>query len=63
MDDDVRAALQRHWLASDRGDFATEHDIYAEEAVLEYPQSGERIRGRGGKLRESSPSAGQRTVP
>ena len=45
-DDDVRAALQRHWDASDANDFATEHQIYRDDAVLEYPQSGERIRGR-----------------
>ena len=44
-DDDVRAALQRHWAASDGSDFVAEHAIYAEHAVLEYPQSGERIRG------------------
>ena len=47
MDDgDVRAALQRHWAASDADDFAAEHEIYGDHAVLEYPQSGERIRGR-----------------
>ena len=45
-DDDVRAALQRHWYASDANDFATEHQIYRADAVLEYPQSGERIRSR-----------------
>lgn len=46
MDDEaVRAALERHWAASDRDDFAAEHAIYADDAVLEYPQSGERIRG------------------
>ena len=39
-------ALDRHWAASDADDFDTEHDIYLEDAVLEYPQSGERIRGR-----------------
>jgi hypothetical protein len=43
---EVRAALERHWAASDANDFETEHQIYQEEAVLEYPQSGERIRGR-----------------
>src|ERR1700733_919364 len=42
----IRAALDRHWAASDASDFETEHDIYLEDAVLEYPQSGERIRGR-----------------
>jgi hypothetical protein len=43
---EIRAALDRHWAASDANDFETEHDIYLEDAVLEYPQSGERIRGR-----------------
>ena len=53
MDDRAkRAALQRHWDASDAGDFEAEHDIYREDAVLEYPQSGERIRGRG-NIRQS----------
>ncbi len=48
MDDmTVRAALKRHWDASDANDFDAEHDIYREDAVLDYPQSGERIRGRG----------------
>ena len=47
MDDRVvRAALDRHWAASDANEFEAEHDIYREDAVLEYPQSGERIRGR-----------------
>ncbi|WP_216899449.1 nuclear transport factor 2 family protein [Nocardia alni] len=45
-DDDVRDALRRHWAASDANDFETEHRIYRDDAVLEYPQSGERIRGR-----------------
>jgi hypothetical protein len=42
----VRAALERHWKASDASDFAVEHEIYRDDAVLDYPQSGERIRGR-----------------
>jgi ketosteroid isomerase-like protein len=47
MDDrTVRAALERHWEASDANDFTVEHEIYREDAVLDYPQSGERIRGR-----------------
>jgi ketosteroid isomerase-like protein len=45
-DQAMRAALERHWAASDAGDFKTEHDIYREDAVLDYPQSGEQIRGR-----------------
>jgi hypothetical protein len=36
----------RRWAASDANDFETEHQIYRDDAVLEYPQSGERIRGR-----------------
>ena len=44
--DDLRAALNRHWAASDANDFEAEHGIYREDAVLDYPQSGERIRGR-----------------
>jgi hypothetical protein len=44
-DNDVRAALQRHWAASDANDFVAEHAIYADNAVLEYPQSGERTGG------------------
>src|ERR1700744_2819817 len=42
----IRAALDRHWAASDGNDFEAEHEIYHDDAVLEYPQSGERIRGR-----------------
>ena len=42
----IRAALDQHWAASDASDFETEHSIYHDDAVLEYPQSGERIRGR-----------------
>jgi hypothetical protein len=45
-DSAVREALARHWRASDTSDFEAEHDIYDENALLEYPQSGERIRGR-----------------
>ena len=53
MDDRIaRAALQRHWDASDSGDFDAEHDLYREDAILDYPQSGERIRGRA-HIRES----------
>ena len=46
QDQHIRAALDQHWAASDANDFETEHSIYHEDAVLEYPQSGERIRGR-----------------
>ena len=45
-DQKIRAALDQHWAASDANDFETEHLIYHDDAVLDYPQSGERIRGR-----------------
>ena len=45
-DREVLAALDRHWAASDASDFEAEHQIYRDDAVLEYPQSGERMRGR-----------------
>jgi hypothetical protein len=43
---EIREALDRHWAASDANEFDAEHDIYLDDATLEYPQSGERIRGR-----------------
>ncbi len=46
QEEQIRAALDQHWAASDANDFETEHFIYHEDAVLEYPQSGERTRGR-----------------
>src|SRR5271163_4359940 len=48
MDHDarIRARLEEHWAASESGDIETEHAIYAEDAILDYPQSGERFRGR-----------------
>jgi hypothetical protein len=48
MDGDaqVRARIMEHWRASEQGDSATEHAIYAEDAILDYPQSGERFRSR-----------------
>jgi SnoaL-like domain len=45
-ENETRELLRRHWAASDANEFEAEHDIYREDAVLEYPQSGERIRGR-----------------
>ncbi len=43
---EIRKLLDRHWAASDANDFNVEHDIYRDDALLEYPQSGERVRGR-----------------
>jgi len=46
QEEQIRAALDQHWAASDSNDFETEHRIYLDDAILEYPQSGERTRGR-----------------
>ena len=63
-DQQIRAALDQHWAASDANDFATEHLIYREDAVLEYPQSGERTRGRSNiqNQRASQPNKKRFTV-
>src|SRR5579871_4483640 len=45
-DPQIHAALERHWTASASGDQDAEHEIYHDHVILEYPQSGERIRGR-----------------
>jgi hypothetical protein len=47
-ENEIRTALELHWAASEAGDFEREHAIYHDDAVLDYPQSGERIRGRAG---------------
>ena len=45
-DVEIRARIRQHWEASERGDIDAEHAIYAADAVLDYPQSGERFSGR-----------------
>ena len=45
-DSETKTAIMRHWQASDRGEIDAEHAIYAADAILDYPQSGERFRGR-----------------
>ena len=46
VETDIRALLVGHWRASEEGDLEAEHAMYAPDAVLDYPQSGERFRGR-----------------
>jgi len=45
-EEQIREALDAHWRASADGDADAEHDIYEDDAVCDYPQSGERILGR-----------------
>ena len=63
-DQEIRAALDQHWAASEASDFGTEHLIYDEDAVLDYPQSGERTRGRSNiqKQRSIQPSKKQFSI-
>jgi hypothetical protein len=44
--DFTRATVEEHWRASEDGDAVAEHAMYADDAILDYPQSGERFRGR-----------------
>ena len=64
QDEEIRAALDQHWVASDANDFETEHRIYRDDAVLEYPQSGERTRGRSNirNQRASQPNKKRFTI-
>jgi len=46
QDETIREALDAHWSASSVGDADAEHSIYDDQAICDYPQSGERIWGR-----------------
>jgi hypothetical protein len=46
MQEQLREALELHWRAYAAGDSNTEHDIYDDGIICDYPQSGERILGR-----------------
>jgi hypothetical protein len=46
QEEQIREALNTHWHASAAGDANAEHDIYDDDAICDYPQSGERILGR-----------------
>jgi hypothetical protein len=45
-DAEILARIHQHWEASESGDLDAEHAIYATDAILDYPQSGERFKGR-----------------
>lgn len=46
QEEEIRQALDLHWTASAAGDLDAEHQIYDDDAICDYPQSGERIVGR-----------------
>ena len=46
QDERARDVLMEHWHVSAVEDLNAEHDIYDDDAICDYPQSGERILGR-----------------
>jgi hypothetical protein len=62
--DPVSARIADHWRASEEGNLEAEHAIYAAGAILDYPQSGERFRGRANisAQRGGNPAARHFTV-
>ena len=43
---DIMSSLQKHWEAARAGDLEAQHEIYSEDATLDFPQSGETVTGR-----------------
>lgn len=60
MDERTRSVIERYWATMNRNDWWGVGDLLHDEFVLEYPQSGERIRGRerNALLNEHYPSPG-----
>ncbi len=55
-DQEIRAASDQHWAASDATDFETEHRIYRKDAVLDYRSQATRGRRNIQNQRASQPS-------
>ena len=55
-----RRAIEQHWAASEAGDVEVEHRLYADDAILDYPQSGERFVGRSTIAEQRSGNPAQR---
>jgi hypothetical protein len=53
-DREIRAALDRHWAASNANDLEGEHQIYRENAVLEYLSRASACAG-GGRFSRLAP--------
>ena len=43
---EIRAALDHHWEATVALDIDRSHDIYHDDVIVEFPQSGKRIIGK-----------------
>jgi ketosteroid isomerase-like protein len=46
MQDANREVVERYWRALDDNDMSALGEVYAEDAIQEWPQSGERVVGR-----------------
>lgn len=51
MTDDARALVAQYWARMASNDFASVGALLADDFVLDWPQSGERIRGRDAYVR------------
>jgi SnoaL-like domain len=61
-DGETRAALERHWSDIENQDVA--HEIYREDVMVEFPQSGERMLGQANlrAMREAYPAKVTATI-
>jgi hypothetical protein len=54
----TREALDRHWAATQAGDYEVEHEIYDENVVLDYPSPASAFRsGQRARLAERASRA------
>ena len=60
MSEQTRALIERYWALMNANDFRAVGGLLADDFVLDYPQSGERIRGRerNALINERYPSPG-----
>lgn len=60
MNDQTRQLVERFWQTMNSNDFRAVGDLLHDDYVLDYPQSGERIRGRENNtlINERYPSPG-----
>jgi hypothetical protein len=56
QEEQIRTALNAHGLSSASGDAHAEHGIYDDDAISDYPQSGERINLQALRSRPNKPS-------
>ncbi|MEX2546193.1 MAG: nuclear transport factor 2 family protein [Chloroflexota bacterium] len=42
----ARAAIERYWQAANTQDFDAVRDLFTDDVLVEWPQSGERVRGK-----------------